>query len=181
MSSSPPPPGSCIVTTHSPSGKAVFADSVPSIPPQTSPTSTLTYFYTTTQFPPVLTNDADIAAHSTHVASPPIVVVPGGTAALFVDLKPGASTAMHRTVSLDYGTVIEGEVELELDDGQVRRVHKGDLVVQRGTVHKWTNVTPNGGWLKMFFVTQASEPLEVNGQVLKEDWGPQPPVKESNP
>lgn len=76
-----------------------------------------------------MTSDADIAAHSAQVASPPVVVVPGGTAAMFVDIKPGASTAMHRTVSLDYGTVIEGEVELELDDGEVRRVRKGDLVV----------------------------------------------------
>jgi quercetin dioxygenase-like cupin family protein len=41
--------------------------------------------------------------------------------------------------------VIDGEVELELDDGEVRTIRKGDLVVQRGTVHKWTNVTPNGG------------------------------------
>lgn len=79
--------------------------------------------------PVYMTSDADIAAHSAQVASPPVVVVPGGTAAMFVDIKPGASTAMHRTVSLDYGTVIEGEVELELDDGEVRRVRKGDLVV----------------------------------------------------
>jgi quercetin dioxygenase-like cupin family protein len=64
---------------------------------------------------------------------------------MFVDLKPGASVAMHRTVSLDYGTVIDGEVELELDDGEVRTIRKGDLVVQRGIVYKWMNVTPNGG------------------------------------
>jgi quercetin dioxygenase-like cupin family protein len=180
MSSNPPPPGKCIVTTHTPSGKSVFTDSVPAIPPQENETAILNYFYTTTQFPVSMTSDADIAAHSTQVASPPVVVVPGGTAAMFVDIKPGASTAKHRTVSLDYGTVIEGEVELELDDGEVRRVRKGDLVVQRGTVHKWTNVTPNGGWVKMFFVTQASEPVQVNGEALKEDWGSQPPVKDSN-
>ena len=167
------------MTTHSPSGKAVFTD-VPAIPPQISPTGALIYFYTTTQFPVTITADADIAQHAAQVEAPPRVVIPSGTAAMFVDLKPGASTAMHRTVSLDFGTVIDGEVELELDDGVVRRVRKGDLVVQRGTVHKWTNVTPNGGWLKMFFVTQGSKPVEVNGKELNEDWGPQQPVKESN-
>jgi quercetin dioxygenase-like cupin family protein len=36
---------------------------------------------------------------------------------------------LHRTVSLDYGVVIEGEVESQLDDGEVQRVRKGDVVV----------------------------------------------------
>jgi quercetin dioxygenase-like cupin family protein len=94
---------------------------------------------------------------------------------MIVDLEPGASTTMHRAVSLDYGVVIEGEVELQLDDGEVQRVRKGDVVVQRGTMHKWTNVTRDGGWLKMFFVVQASEPVKVGGEVLKEHWGPWPP------
>ena len=179
MAAEIPPNGNCIVTTHSASGKAVFTD-IPSIPPQISPTGAVTYFYTTTQFPVTITGDADVKQHAGQVDAPPRIVVPSGTAAMFVDLKPGASTAVHRTVSLDYGTVIEGEVELELDGGEVRRVRKGDLVVQRGTVHKWTNVTPNGGWLKIFFVTQGIQPVEVNGETLKEYWGPQPPVKESS-
>lgn len=172
MASDPPAPSNCIVTTHSPSGKAVFTDSVPAIPPQISPNGTVTYMYTTTQWPVSMSAGADITAHSVYIAAPPRIVVPGGTAAMVVDLEPGASTVMHRTVSLDYGVVIEGEVELQLDDGEVQRVRKGDVVVQRGTMHKWTNVTPNGGWLKMFFVVQASEPVKVGGEVLKEHWGP---------
>jgi quercetin dioxygenase-like cupin family protein len=180
MASNPSGPSNCIVTTHSPSGKAVFTNAVPAIPPQTSPNGNVTYVYTTTQFPVSMNADADITAHSAHVAAPPRIVVPGGTTAMVVDLKPGASTAMHRTVSLDYGVVIEGEVELQLDDGEVRRARRGDVVVQRGTMHKWTNVTPDGGWLKIFFVAQASEPVKVGGEVLKEHWGPQPPVRENN-
>jgi hypothetical protein len=39
-------------------------------------------------------------------------------------------------------------------------------------MHKWTNVTPNGGLPKVFFVAQASEPVKVGGEVLKEQWGP---------
>jgi hypothetical protein len=48
------------------------------IPPQVSHTGVLTYLYTTTQFPVSMTNDADIAVHAAHVASPPQIVVPGG-------------------------------------------------------------------------------------------------------
>ena len=81
---------------------------------------------------------------------------------------------MHRTMSLNYWVTIEGEVELQLDDGGVWRARKGDVVVQRGTMHKWTNVTLDGGWLKMVFMVQASEPVKVGGEVLKEHWRPQP-------
>lgn len=46
---------------------------------------------------------------------------------------------MHRTVSLDYGVLISGELECLLDSGETRSVHPGDVVVQRGTMHQWVN------------------------------------------
>lgn len=61
---------------------------------------------------------------------------------------------MHRTQSLDYGLVVEGEVEMELDDGVKVTLRRGDVAVQRGTIHGWRNVSPNGGWARMFFVLQ---------------------------
>ncbi|MBF8747074.1 cupin domain-containing protein [Pseudomonas monteilii] len=45
---------------------------------------------------------------------------------------------MHRTQTLDYGIVTEGEVWLVLDDGEVH-LKRGDIVVQRGTNHAWSN------------------------------------------
>lgn len=53
--------------------------------------------------------------------------------------QPGAVSPMHRTVSLDYGVVLEGEIELELDSGEKRRLPRGDIFVQRGTAHLWRN------------------------------------------
>jgi mannose-6-phosphate isomerase-like protein (cupin superfamily) len=47
-------------------------------------------------------------------------------------------TVMHRTKTLDYVVVIEGEVVLVLDDTEVA-LNKGDVVVQRGTDHAWEN------------------------------------------
>lgn len=47
---------------------------------------------------------------------------------------------MHRTETLDYGIVMEGEVWLLLDDGEVH-LKRGDIVVQRGTNHAWSNRT----------------------------------------
>ncbi len=45
---------------------------------------------------------------------------------------------MHRTKTLDYVVVIEGEVVLVLDDSEVI-LKKSDVVVQRGTNHAWEN------------------------------------------
>jgi len=50
----------------------------------------------------------------------------------------GKRTVMHRTRTLDYVVVIEGELVLILDDSEVI-LGPGDVVVQRGTDHAWEN------------------------------------------
>jgi mannose-6-phosphate isomerase-like protein (cupin superfamily) len=45
---------------------------------------------------------------------------------------------MHRTESVDYGIVLEGEITLLLDEGETT-VRAGDIVIQRGTNHGWAN------------------------------------------
>jgi mannose-6-phosphate isomerase-like protein (cupin superfamily) len=44
----------------------------------------------------------------------------------------------HTTETVDYVMVLEGEVTLELDTGEVT-LGPGDCVVQRGTRHAWRN------------------------------------------
>jgi mannose-6-phosphate isomerase-like protein (cupin superfamily) len=56
---------------------------------------------------------------------------------------------MHRTESVDYGVVIEGEMTLVLDDGEVL-LRPGSVVVQRGTNHAWAN--RSGAMCRMLFV-----------------------------
>lgn len=50
----------------------------------------------------------------------------------------GKRTVMHRTRTLDYVVVIQGEIVLLLDDSEVT-LRQGDVVVQRGTDHAWEN------------------------------------------
>jgi hypothetical protein len=45
---------------------------------------------------------------------------------------------MHRTESIDYGIVLQGELTLILDEGETV-VRAGDIVIQRGTNHGWAN------------------------------------------
>ena len=53
---------------------------------------------------------------------------------------PGRHPLMHRTESVDYGIVLDGQIVLLLDDSEVV-LEQGDIVVQRGTIHAWTNRT----------------------------------------
>jgi len=50
----------------------------------------------------------------------------------------GRHKMMHRTRSLDYGIVLQGEIYLILDDSEVL-LKAGDIVIQRGTDHAWEN------------------------------------------
>jgi mannose-6-phosphate isomerase-like protein (cupin superfamily) len=45
---------------------------------------------------------------------------------------------MHRTRSVDYGIVLSGEIDMLLDDSEVR-LKAGDVVIQQGTSHAWVN------------------------------------------
>jgi mannose-6-phosphate isomerase-like protein (cupin superfamily) len=56
---------------------------------------------------------------------------------------------MHRTESVDYGIVIEGEMTLVLDDSEVL-LKPGSVVIQRGTNHAWAN--RSGKVCRMLFV-----------------------------
>jgi mannose-6-phosphate isomerase-like protein (cupin superfamily) len=67
--------------------------------------------------------------------------------------------AIHRTHSIDYVIVLQGEIDLLLDDGEVR-LGAGDVVVQRGTNHAWINRGDAVCRLGMVFI-DAEEPAEL--------------------
>jgi quercetin dioxygenase-like cupin family protein len=45
---------------------------------------------------------------------------------------------MHRTETVDYAVVLEGEITLLLDESEAH-LKAGDVVIQRGTNHAWSN------------------------------------------
>ncbi len=47
---------------------------------------------------------------------------------------------MHRTKTIDYAVVLSGEIFAVLDEGEVL-LKAGDVLVQRGTHHAWSNRT----------------------------------------
>lgn len=51
---------------------------------------------------------------------------------------PARHAYMHRTKSVDYAIVLEGEIDMLLDDSEVH-MKAGDVMVQQGTNHAWVN------------------------------------------
>lgn len=52
--------------------------------------------------------------------------------------RGGRHPMMHRTETVDYAVILEGELTMLLDDEDVQ-LKAGDVVIQRGTNHAWSN------------------------------------------
>jgi quercetin dioxygenase-like cupin family protein len=86
-----------------------------------------------------------------------------GTVFRVVSFGPGVAPRNHRTDSIDYGTVLSGEIDMELDGSSVH-LKAGDVLVQRGTIHNWVNK----GQVPcvIAFVLVAAKPVTASGKVL---------------
>lgn len=90
-----------------------------------------------------------------------------GSVIRIVDMLPGKQSPMHRTNSIDYGIVVSGEIELELDDGSRTRVGAGSVIVQRGTNHLWRNPSATEPCRIVFVLIEAA-PYVHDGVPLAE-------------
>ncbi|WP_435171012.1 cupin domain-containing protein [Falsirhodobacter sp. 1013] len=72
---------------------------------------------------------------------------------------------MHRTESVDYGIVIDGEMTLVVDDGETV-LRPGTVVIQRGTNHAWAN--RSGKTCRMLFVLVSAEYEPDLGQAIQD-------------
>ncbi|KAJ7492656.1 hypothetical protein FB451DRAFT_1336522 [Mycena latifolia] len=94
------------------------------------------------------------------------IVQPNGTNLRCTDLAPGAETPMHRTTSLDYNILLQGELILIMDDGSETHLkNPGDTVIQRGTMHAWRN--PSTEWARWMCAVIAAEPAVIGEKVLE--------------
>jgi quercetin dioxygenase-like cupin family protein len=148
-----------VVTGHDAQGKAIvlFDSSLAAKPRPGGGGST--NLWITTEFP------FDVSV-STDRAQIPVTVPPPANGGIFriVEFAPGTAHAApvdhdkmlqgmgidpatqgyqrhahtHRTRSIDYALILEGEIDMLLDDTEVH-VKAGDVVVQQGTNHAWVN------------------------------------------
>ena len=55
-----------------------------------------------------------------------------------IGAKSGRHANFHRTQTIDYGIVLDGEITLLMDVGETT-LYPGDICIQRGTNHGWVN------------------------------------------
>ncbi len=158
-----PRPMRRIVTGHDAQGRSIFLMDGPSphvLELPGMPGLSLTNLWVTDDAPADNAGGADAAARPV-VLEPP----PRGSILRIVDFPPdrellgkmdrdaafaaiGAHDAMdrdasrhpgmHRTSTVDYALVLDGEIWALMDEGE-RRLEAGDCLVQRGTNHAWSN------------------------------------------
>jgi hypothetical protein len=170
------------ITAHSADGKAVLSTALkPEIPSREVLQGDIKFSLVyTNKRQPSFFNDQDIKSYEQYLGTPPAITIPEGTVCRICDFAPGYVSPMHRTVSLDFGVVLEGEMELVLDSGETQHLYRGDTVVQRGTNHAWRNVTPEKDadgrklpqWARMLYVLQTADPVVLgSGERLEGDEG----------
>ncbi len=93
------------------------------------------------------------------------ITLAGGTVFRVGEIPAGGRSPMHRTNSVDYGIVMEGELDMEVDGGEVVHLRAGDVVVQRGTNHAWIN--NSGAPVRMAWILIAAEPVKIGDRVLE--------------
>jgi len=101
------------------------------------------------------------------------VVRPDGVNLNYTDLAPGFTVPYHRTSSVDYNIILEGTAVLITptpDGGEKRtQVGKGDIVVQRGTLHAWEAGPEGARWVSVLVSAGAvTVGDKEGGKVLEE-------------
>jgi hypothetical protein len=91
-----------VVTGHSSEGLAIVALD------ETVKGEVVTQVWGTESLP---SNNVDDWAYG---SSQPGPTIPVGSALRFVDINPGVRSAMHRTSTIDYVFILDGELEMEL-------------------------------------------------------------------
>jgi quercetin dioxygenase-like cupin family protein len=170
-----------IITGHNAQGKSVILSDGPSphvLELAGMPGLALINLWVTDGAPASNAGSADAAAR-------PVVLEPPARGTIFrvVDFPPDAAMAgrldrgkafeamgaghameagaprhpgMHKTSSVDYALVLDGEIWALMDEGEVL-MHAGDCLVQRGTNHAWSNRTDRP--CRMAFILVNADPV----------------------
>jgi len=150
-----------VVTGHDDSGKAVILmdGPAPNMKQRKAGGNVLTMLWVTDENPADISGTKDRADRQIGVPPPPngtifriVEFAPAGPAAPPVDhdamlremgLDPATQgyarhAFTHRTRTIDYALVLEGEIDMLLDDSEVH-MKAGDVMIQQGTNHAWVN------------------------------------------
>src|ERR1041385_6622411 len=88
-----------------------------------------------------------------------------GTRFCVITFPPGNPGRMHRTETIDYVIVMQGELDMDMDDSTVK-LKAGDVMVQRGPNH--ASVNRGKEVARAAFVLIDAAPLGIGHPLLRE-------------
>jgi quercetin dioxygenase-like cupin family protein len=148
-----------VVTGHDSDGKAIVAiDEIAQNVVESRKGANAAVIWSTASLPADNTEEGDGGLRKVGTT------LANGSVFRVVKFYPGVVPRMHRTDSIDYAVVIEGEIDMELDDSQIVRLKAGDVLVQRGTIHNWINRGTEP--CTIAFALIAAEPVTIGGRTL---------------
>lgn len=158
-----PTPIRRVVTGHDKSGsaKVIIDGAAQNVRGGSSPGQFTTLMWATDSMPctmPVGEDAPDMGALKLGTY-PPV----NGTRFMIAEYPPGNHPRMHRTETIDYIIVLDGKIDMELDEGRMVTISKGDVMIQRGTYHAWINKYDEV--CRMAFVLIDAEPLGIGKPV----------------
>ncbi|HLQ51998.1 MAG TPA: cupin domain-containing protein [Terriglobales bacterium] len=156
-----------VVTGYDASGKSAVKtdESLPGV--QRFGGITGVELWSTDQMPVDNSAAADAAQRAGFVKHilPNYVGTGGGTTVRINEILPGNERFTHRTETVDYCVQLSGELDCELESGEVVHLKPGDVFINRGGLHTWVNngSVPSVGMAVMVDAL----PNEVNGKELR--------------
>lgn len=110
------------------------------------------------------------------------LVYPQGKAevtGIIVEIAPGGETGWHLHPVPCFGFMLEGDLDISLKDGRVKRLHKGDVVAETvNTLHNGRNVGKVPVRILVFYtgiegqVLTQKEPLKTSAVAVKRKANP---------
>jgi quercetin dioxygenase-like cupin family protein len=88
-----------------------------------------------------------------------------GSRFIVMEFAAGVESEMHRTETIDYIVMLDGEIDMDMDDSTVK-LRAGDIMVQRGTNHAWVNRSKAPA--RMAIVLLDAKPLGIGHPRLRE-------------
>jgi mannose-6-phosphate isomerase-like protein (cupin superfamily) len=177
-----------VVTGHDAAGKSIFIidGPTPHVFSRTTGSAILHEMWETTGAPADNSGSADAIARGARLAPPK-----NGSVFRIIEYPPDAQRlpaiareqalpddsgraaasdrnyprhpGFHKTSTIDYAIVLSGEIYAMMDEGEVL-LKAGDVLVQRGTNHAWSNRTNETAVVAFVLIDAVSQPLETFGR-----------------
>jgi quercetin dioxygenase-like cupin family protein len=144
-----------VVTGTAPDGRSIISSDAPAAFTYDAGPAVMHQLWLATEQPVDPERDAFAESPPTAPLQQPAA---GGSLFQICTFHPHSESPMHKTNTIDYVVVASGTIDMETEDDTTVTLSAGDCVVQRATVHRWTNRSDEPCTLAVVCISTSSDP-----------------------